>query len=164
MDVARAHLILEAGLRERPAELGGDAFLVTGDGQPWRFGDVWHTVQVRPASVLLSAASLNCRSQLFTPRDLHFFLVPAVLMFAITHMVEAIVLGQFYLLRLIGVRSSLTPEWLGPAVMASRLHRVWAKLIPSAAPAGPLRQRRVRLFLAGRPALSQSTQPRCCRR
>jgi hypothetical protein len=45
-DVAAAHLLLEDALNKRPEEVGGEAFLVTGERQAWKIGDVRRAVKV----------------------------------------------------------------------------------------------------------------------
>jgi hypothetical protein len=45
-DVAAAHLLLEDALTNRTDEVGGEAFLVTGERQAWKIGDVRRAVKV----------------------------------------------------------------------------------------------------------------------
>lgn len=46
-DVAAAHLALEDALSGRPEEVGGEAFLITGNGPAWTLKDTRNTVKVR---------------------------------------------------------------------------------------------------------------------
>lgn len=64
--------------------------------------------------------------QLFAGRDLHFYEVPAVLMFLVGHVIEAITLGQYYACRALGVKATLSPSWLGMALMVR--HRLFANI------------------------------------
>lgn len=66
-DVAAAHLALEDALRRRPEELGGEKFLITGNGKAWTLEDTRDAVKVsscfylpffskrNPSNCLLSA-------------------------------------------------------------------------------------------------------------
>lgn len=53
-DVAAAHLALEDALRTRLEEVGGEAFLITGNGRAWTLEDMRDTVKVHPSSFLSS--------------------------------------------------------------------------------------------------------------
>lgn len=46
-DVAAAHLCLEDALRRAPDEVGGHAFLVSGEGKPWAVEQVRDMIKVR---------------------------------------------------------------------------------------------------------------------
>lgn len=56
-DVAAAHLLLEGALYTRPEEVGGDAFLVTGNGPAWRMDHVRGVIQVCPIAFGGSSAN-----------------------------------------------------------------------------------------------------------
>ena len=64
-DVAAAHLAFEDALRRDPANVSGEAFLITGNGSPWSMNssraalkvlfpcDMKHDLTLRPIAVLL---------------------------------------------------------------------------------------------------------------
>lgn len=45
-DVAAAHLLLEDALTKSAEEVGGESFLVTGEKQAWKLGDVRRAAKV----------------------------------------------------------------------------------------------------------------------
>jgi hypothetical protein len=46
-DVAAAHLALEDALRTHPENVGGEAFLITGNGPAWTMRDYRNALKVR---------------------------------------------------------------------------------------------------------------------
>jgi hypothetical protein len=60
-DVAAAHLCMEDALRHRPDQVGGDAFLVTGQPEAYSFGDTRKLLQVKMTLFTLFAESRERR-------------------------------------------------------------------------------------------------------
>lgn len=55
-DVAAAHLLLEDALRNRPQDVRGQSFLITGPGEAWSFARIRHSVKVALVPSVFSLA------------------------------------------------------------------------------------------------------------
>jgi len=98
-DMAVFLLLLEKALQERPDQVGGEAFLVTGDRDLWTFEEIRKAVQV------------------FTPRDLRYTAVPALPLYILAHILEAYCYVRYHLclplsLALHGRAPNPHPKWM----------------------------------------------------
>ncbi|KAI0269892.1 hypothetical protein BC834DRAFT_819506, partial [Gloeopeniophorella convolvens] len=101
-DAAAAHLALEDALRRDAAHVGGEAFLITGDGPAWSMDEV------------------RAALQHYSSRTLVFNELSPLLVFALAHAVEALCFLRYYLFlpfcAVLGQRPRLAPRWLGELV------------------------------------------------
>jgi hypothetical protein len=104
-DLAAAHLCLEDALRNKPDEVGGDAFLVTGEAGAYTFGDTRKIFQVMlsPACLLLFWDSvlkvyIYGGEKTFAHGELGYYRVPHLLVFFLAHVVEALLFLRYYCL------------------------------------------------------------------
>ncbi|THH03532.1 hypothetical protein EW146_g10422 [Bondarzewia mesenterica] len=97
-DVAAAHLSLEDALRRNPDDVGGDAFLITGNGPAW------------------SMQSSRQALQHYSSRPLIFDDVSPLLVFILAHIMEAFLFLRYHFLlpfcALFRSRPSLAPSWM----------------------------------------------------
>ncbi|KAJ7176472.1 hypothetical protein C8R46DRAFT_1160475 [Mycena filopes] len=102
-DAAAAHLLYEDALRRIPAEVSGQAFLITGRGPAWSIEDIRAAIKH------------------YATRKLIFDELPPLLMYILAHIMEAFLFLRYHFLipftfLFAGRRPSLVPRWLGPAV------------------------------------------------
>jgi len=101
-DVAAAHLAFEDALRRDPANVSGEAFLITGNGPPWSMNN--------------SRAALKSYSH----RELIFDDIPPIIIYLLAHVVEAFLFLRYYFLfpffAIMRKRPSLTPQWMGQLI------------------------------------------------
>ncbi|KAI0050382.1 NAD(P)-binding protein [Auriscalpium vulgare] len=98
-DVAAAHLSLEDTLRRDPGSVGGEGFLVTGNGPAWKMQDARKALEH------------------YSGRTLPFKPISPLLIFVLAHVVEAFLYLRYYFLlpffAVVGARPRLTPLWMG---------------------------------------------------
>lgn len=99
-DAAAALLLMESALRERPNEVRGTTFLVTGKDQPWCYDKLRRT------------------SKKAAGQPIKMVTLPPLTMLLIAHAVEALLYARFYVLQLlcaVGVvrKPSVSPSWIG---------------------------------------------------
>ncbi|KAJ6620505.1 hypothetical protein B0H10DRAFT_2163526 [Mycena sp. CBHHK59/15] len=102
-DCAAAHLLYEDALGRIPDQVSGQGFLITGRGAPWNIRDIRNAVKH------------------YATRDLAFDEVPPLLIYTLAHAMELFLWLRYHLLLpfalLRGTRPSVTPKWLGLAVV-----------------------------------------------
>ncbi|QRV88911.1 3-beta hydroxysteroid dehydrogenase/isomerase family protein [Ceratobasidium sp. AG-Ba] len=110
-DLARAHIQLADALETRPDELGGSAFAITGQPTASSFDDLRKVTQA------------CCR------RNLGFQPVPALPLYILSHLTEAILATRFYVLDMLsgilGRKPSYIPQWAMAGGLAKLQPAMW---------------------------------------
>ncbi|KAF8601907.1 NAD(P)-binding protein [Ceratobasidium sp. AG-I] len=116
-DLARAHLLLSDALVNRPEEIAGTAFSITGQLQPYSSKDMFRLMQF------------------YSQRDMKFQEVPALLMYTLSHSLEMFFFLRYHLLaalsKLTGQTVSFVPQWAITSKTAgsSRRYGTWCLAI-----------------------------------
>ncbi|KAI0057813.1 NAD(P)-binding protein [Artomyces pyxidatus] len=112
-DAAAAHLALEDALRREPGAVGGEAFLVTGNGPAWGMQEAREALNV--SSRFASQPRVH-----YSSRPLVFDEVQPLFIFVLAHLVEAFLFLRYYFLlpffAVVGSRPRLTPSWMGDMI------------------------------------------------
>ncbi|KAG6918315.1 hypothetical protein DXG01_015173 [Tephrocybe rancida] len=101
-DAASAHLLLEDALAKDESEARGQAFLVTGNGSPWRLYDTRTAVKH------------------FATGDVILDEIPPLIIYVLAHLVEALLFVRYHALLPLalfsGAKPRLAPRWMGQLV------------------------------------------------
>ncbi|KAF7324868.1 3Beta-HSD domain-containing protein [Mycena kentingensis (nom. inval.)] len=101
-DAAAAHLVYENALRTRPDEVAGQAFLITGKGQPWSNENVREAIKH------------------YAVRDLKYVNIPPLVAYFLAHLIEGFLFLRYFIVYpffwLTKRKPSVAPKWLGQAV------------------------------------------------
>jgi len=102
-DVAAAHLLLEDALTKRPEEVGGEAFLLTGERRAWKIGDARRATKH------------------YSSKPISISYIPPLPIYILMHIIELFLLVRFYLLLPLHLvffqsRPSVSPKWMGEVV------------------------------------------------
>ncbi|KAG9124543.1 hypothetical protein FRC07_011183 [Ceratobasidium sp. 392] len=96
-DIARAHIQYADALENRPDEIAGKGFLLTGNPTPMRFGDGNRVIQF------------------YCNHNIKFQPMPAIFFYALAHLMELFFLARYYVLRVVsmftGTKVSFVPQW-----------------------------------------------------
>ncbi|KAB5595003.1 3-beta hydroxysteroid dehydrogenase [Ceratobasidium theobromae] len=110
-DLARAHILLSDVLLERPQDVAGQAFAITGQTTAHSFDEVRRMIQF------------------YSHRNLGFIPIPALLMYAISHVLEAYFLSRYLVLKAInsimGGKITYLPQWAANSKVAFLQPMVW---------------------------------------